>query len=77
MFMKRFAAREKKTNNIRLELESNHHNLIFNYEFVSYSTIGFGDLVPEDEATVGGVCIFIVVRKVFRKKETVESSIVY
>jgi len=24
------------------------------YEFVNYSTIGFGDLVPGDEATVGG-----------------------
>ena len=44
---------------------------------MNYSTIGFGDLVPGDEATVGGVWIFIVVRKVFRKKETVESSIVY
>jgi len=24
------------------------------YEFVNYSTIGFGDLIPKDEATVGG-----------------------
>jgi len=24
------------------------------YEFVNYSTIGFGDLIPTDEATVGG-----------------------
>jgi len=24
------------------------------YEFVNYSTIGFGDLIPSDEATVGG-----------------------
>ena len=24
------------------------------FEFVSYSTVGFGDLVPSDEVTVGG-----------------------
>ena len=24
------------------------------YEFVNYSTIGFGDLIPTDEASVGG-----------------------
>ena len=36
------------------------HNLLSNhfcslyYEFVSFSTIGFGDLIPKDEATIGG-----------------------
>ena len=29
-------------------------NLRLYYEFVNYSTIGFGDLIPSDEATVGG-----------------------
>ena len=29
------------------------------YEFVNYSTIGFGDMIPTDEATVGGGSDFL------------------
>ena len=32
---------------------SNHCCSLY-YEFVNYSTIGFGDLIPTDEASVGG-----------------------
>jgi hypothetical protein len=31
-----------------------------NFEFVSYSTVGFGDMVPEDDLTVASSLILLL-----------------
>ena len=36
-----------------------NHDYRLYYEFVNYSTIGFGDMIPTDEATVGGGSDFL------------------